>query len=137
MESNRKPLNKLEGEFVDDRMLRAKRRNASVVPIATLFVAFVLLASSFGVVAAPLPAGANWTAPEGVLHQNFSPQTAVTKSNVKQLSAQWIFPLPAAPPPYSLDASGGIHTPLIATGIVYFVTNFHRPYAASASDGKG
>jgi len=82
------------------------------------------------------PAATSWSSPEGPLHANYSPQTQITVNNVAGISPRWVFPIPSAPGLYSGTGAEGVHiTPLIIDGIIYFVTNWARLFAISATDG--
>ncbi len=66
---------------------------------------------------------------------NYNPQTTINASNVQNLAISWVYPMPAAPAPYQAD-EGVIEPVLVYQGISYFITDWHRVYALSASDGN-
>jgi outer membrane protein assembly factor BamB len=110
--------------------------------IAALAILYILLAgtgvsaqaSSPG--AGPSP-NANWTGPENNFPLNWSSdnQTTINSGNVGQLTAEWTFPVPAAPPSQVPGAQGAMVTPLIYDGVVYTVTNWNRVYALNLENG--
>lgn len=72
------------------------------------------------------------------MNWNYNNQSTINSNNAQNLQVSWIFPIPAAPLAYSggeLPAEGVIEPVLINSGIAYFITNWHRVYALSASDG--
>ena len=54
---------------------------------------------------------------------------------MNSLDAAWTFPVPAAPRNYS-GAEGVMATPLVVSGVVYVVANWHRVFALDASTGS-
>ena len=83
--------------------------------------------------------GANWPYVNGEkLSTNFSPQTQITKDNVKFVELGWIFPIPTAPELYGgyTTAQGALAQPLIVDGIVYIVTKSGTAIAIDAAKGK-
>src|SRR5712692_8339023 len=89
--------------------------------------------------AAPL-AGANWLQADGNnMGQNYNPQTLITNQNAKSLSVNWIFPVPAAPADVASVIGPGTQgagpTPIVANGVVYFVTEYNQVFALDAVDG--
>ena len=72
------------------------------------------------------------------LNWNYNSQNVINASNVQNLAISWVFPIPAAPAAYTsseLSTEGVIEPVLVYQGIAYFITNWHRVYALSASDG--
>src|SRR2546428_6241244 len=78
----------------------------------------------------------NWFGPNGSIAfgGNFSPQTDINSGNVQNLQVQWIFPVPAAPAPYT--SNGAWPTPSVVNGIVYFITSWNHLFALDASRGS-
>ena len=110
--------------------------------IGALAVLCILLAGTgVSAQASPSAAGpspnANWTGPENNFPLNWSSdnQTTINSGNVGQLTAEWTFPVPAAPPGQVQGAQGAMVTPLIYEGVVYTVTNWNRVYALNLENG--
>src|SRR5579871_4019989 len=73
------------------------------------------------------------------LNWNYNPQNTINTSNVNNLGISWVFPIPAAPIQFSgggLPTEGVIEPVLVYQGVAYFITNWHRVYALSATDGS-
>ena len=72
---------------------------------------------------------------------NYSPQTQITKDNVKNLEVKWVFPVgsktlaPAALQTLALT-EGAQTPPIVKSGVVYITTNFLKTYAIDAKSGK-
>ncbi len=113
-------------------------KSRTVISITSIAVAAILSVTpflSYAAVVAPTP-GVDWiTNGNAPSNFNYSPQTAITASNVKSLVPKWVFPVPAAPPPF-VGAEGSIVTPLVVGGIAYIITNWHRVFALDAASGK-
>jgi outer membrane protein assembly factor BamB len=80
-------------------------------------------------------ASANWLSGGNYPYDwNYNSQNVINASNVQNLALSWVYPLPSAPPPYQGD-EGVVEPVLMYQGIAYFITNFHRVYALTASNG--
>ena len=66
---------------------------------------------------------------------NYNSQNVINQSNVGSLGLNWVFPLPNSPLPQGKGANGVVEPILVYQGVAYFITNFHRVYALSATDG--
>jgi PQQ-like domain len=83
---------------------------------------------------------ANWASPNGnQFGQDYSPQTQINSSDTQYLGLDWVFPLPARPPPlatYAGQGGLGVDTaPLIVNGTVYAITQFDQVFAINAATG--
>ncbi|MBI2936780.1 MAG: PQQ-binding-like beta-propeller repeat protein [Thaumarchaeota archaeon] len=72
---------------------------------------------------------------------NYSPETQITKSNVKNLEVKWVFSLGSkALAPAGLQSvpltEGSSAPPIVRNGIVYITTNFLKTYAIDAKTGR-
>ena len=85
-------------------------------------------------------AEANWASPNGNrFDQDYSPQTQINSSDTQYLGLDWVFPLPARPPPlatYAGQGGLGVDTaPMIVNGTVYAITQFDQVFAINAATG--
>ena len=87
--------------------------------------------------AAGSPGAASWIGPGGnyPFNWDYSPQTAINQSNVGNLNLRWLYPLPNALFPTPLGSSV-IITPIIADGLVFYITSSDTLIAQVASDGR-
>ncbi len=92
-------------------------------------------ASSVGATTAQ--SSADWLGPDGNFPFNwdYSPQTAINLTSVNSLNLNWLFPLPSPLSPSTLGTSV-IITPIIAQGVVYYITSSDTLIAQYASDGQ-
>ncbi|MDG6967470.1 MAG: PQQ-binding-like beta-propeller repeat protein [Nitrososphaerota archaeon] len=91
---------------------------------------------SGGPAPAPQPPS-DWIGPDGNFPFNwdYSPQTAINGSNVGHLDLKWLFPLPSPRNPSTLGSSV-IITPIIAQGVVYYITSSDTVMAQDAANGQ-
>jgi outer membrane protein assembly factor BamB len=106
---------------------------------ATLFLlAFPSVASirAAGGPALAAQGPAEWLGPNGnyPFNWDYSPQTAINTTSVGGLDLKWLFPLPTPLNPSTLGSSV-IVTPIIAQGVVYYITSSDTLIAQDASDG--
>jgi len=87
--------------------------------------------------AAGSPGAANWIGPGGnyPFNWDYSPQTAINQANVGNLNLRWLYSLPNAIFPTPLGSSV-IITPIIADGLVFYITSSDTLIAQVASDGR-
>ncbi len=80
---------------------------------------------------------AEWSGPNGNFPFNwdYSPQTAINATSVGSLDLKWLFPLPSPLNPSTLGSSV-IITPIIAQGIVYYITSSDTLFAQDARNGQ-
>ena len=80
---------------------------------------------------------ADWLGPGGNFPFNwdYSPQTAINLTNVNSLDLKWLFPLPSPRIPNTLGTSV-IITPIIAQGIIYYITSSDTLIAQDATNGQ-
>jgi|TARA_Y100000031_G_C8251393_1_gene400699 quinohemoprotein ethanol dehydrogenase len=60
--------------------------------------------------------------------QRFSPLKQINSNNVQNLKVDWFIDLP--------DAVGLVATPLVADGVIYFVTSHNIVHAVEATSGR-
>ncbi len=113
--------------------------------IHTLLLIVILVAGIFTPIAfaAPLATSAkDWQYVNGnSWGWNYSPETQITKSNVKNLEVKWVFSLGSkALAPAGLQSvpltEGSSAPPIVRNGIVYITTNFLKTYAIDAKSGR-
>jgi outer membrane protein assembly factor BamB len=82
-------------------------------------------------------APAEWIGPDGnyPFNWDYSPQTAINLTSVNTLDLAWLFPLPSPLSPSTLGTSV-IVTPIIAQGVVYYITSSDTLIAQNASNGR-
>lgn len=115
-------------------------RSKTVLVVTSLLVLSSLLSSVRGAagpttVAAQGPA--DWIGPGGnyPFNWDYSPQTSINASSVGSLDLRWLFPLPSPLNPSTLGSSV-IITPLIARGVVYYITSSDTLFAQDARNGQ-
>ncbi len=110
-------------------------RPASHLALVLVILLLILLSATEGALAQAINPQ-SWTGPDNEYHLNwnFSPQTAITASNVASLEVKWSYPVPDAPSLLS-SAQGAMVTPLVVNGIVYTVANWGAVLALNAADG--
>jgi glucose dehydrogenase len=107
----------------------------SVLTVLTLSSSLTSVHAQKNASASSIAASNNWLSNGNYPYNwNYNSQNVINQSNVANLGLNWLFPMPAAPAPYSND-NGVVEPVLVYQGVAYFVTNFHRVYALSASDG--
>jgi glucose dehydrogenase len=108
----------------------------SVLTVLTLSSMFTVSAQSSPSSSNGAAAGTNWLSGGNYPYDwNYNNQTVINTGNVQNLQLSWVFPLPSAPAPYQAD-NGVIEPVLVYQGVAYFITNWHRVYALSASNGQ-
>ncbi len=127
--------------------------------VAISVIMILVISTTLGVFAVPRPAsadaptadtGANWQYINYNLNgTNYSPQTAISPSNVGNLVMNWTVPMPQTDPTWSSvnvrncypncaqwSVEPGTDTPpLVVQGIVYVATNQGVVYALNAANG--
>ncbi|MBI2937433.1 MAG: PQQ-binding-like beta-propeller repeat protein [Thaumarchaeota archaeon] len=72
--------------------------------------------------------------------QNYSPETQITKDNVKNLEVKWIFPIESKSTTQAamlgVALEGSSTPPIVRNGKVFVATQYGRTYAIDASSGK-
>ena len=103
----------------------------------TIILAAILVAAGYlqaaGAQSSQSSGAAHWNGPSGTypLNLGYSSQNAIKADNVKNLQIRWVFPLPSAPAQLGVGSDGVSLTPIVVSGIVYFLTNFHVVYASA------
>ncbi len=110
------------------------------MPLLAILVASTLIPVSY---AAPLATSEkDWQYMNGnSWGWNYSPETQITKSTVKNLEVKWVFSLGSkALAPSGLQSvpltEGSSAPPIVRAGIVYLTTNFLKTYAVDAKTGR-
>ena len=105
---------------------------------------FLLTSSALGTVhaagnapATSAQSPADWVGPGGnyPFNWDYSPQTVINLTSVNSLDLMWLHPLPN-PLSRSTLGSSVIVTPIIAKGVVYYITSSDSLIAQSASNGQ-
>ncbi len=80
---------------------------------------------------------ADWVGPGGNFPFNwdYSPQTSINLTNANSLDVKWLFPLPSPRIPSTLGSSV-IVTPIIAGGVVYYITSSDTLIAQDGANGQ-
>ena len=122
---------------------KAKFRLLSLYIVAMF--AFSSLASSFAYAAPLADTAKDWQYVNGnSWGWNYSPETQINKSSVKNLEVKWIFPLQgksSVSPAMSfiqsgLGGEGSTTPPIVRNGKVFVTTNYMRTIAIDAKTGK-
>lgn len=83
--------------------------------------------------------GFNWPLPAyDIRNTGFNPQTVITKDNVQDLELKWVYQAPERPTQVlNARVAFGIHaTPIVVSGILYFVTESNKLIALNTNDGS-
>lgn len=114
-----------------------KARRAPILAAALLLLSSLVAGVHASAGSPAAQSAADWVGPGGnyPFNWDYSPQTAINATSVGGLDLQWLFPLPTPINPSTLGSSV-IITPVIAQGVVYYLTSSDTLFAQDATNGE-